>query len=59
MIPWFDNKGLQVIEEIKKALGSQKCAVGLVAAGISAFVVMLTASCFSEFVSVYSECRIC
>ena len=38
--PWFEVKELQVIDEIKKALGRQKCAIGLVA-GISAFVVLL------------------
>ena len=38
--PWFDNKGLQVIEEIKKA--SIIYAVGLVISGILAVVVMVT-----------------
>lgn len=41
--PWFDDKVLQVIEELKKALSRQKCAVRLAIAGISALV-MLTAT---------------
>ncbi|XP_059126128.1 endogenous retrovirus group K member 113 Env polyprotein-like [Peromyscus eremicus] len=39
--PWFDDKGLQVIEEIKKALSRQKRVAGLVIAGIAALVTML------------------
>lgn len=36
--PWFEDKRLQVIEEIKKALSRQKHIAALVIAGISAFV---------------------
>lgn len=36
--PWFEDKRVQVIEEIKKALSRQKHIAGLVIAGISAFV---------------------
>lgn len=40
--PWFDDKGLQVIEEIKKALSRHKYVAGLVIAGIAALVTMLS-----------------
>ena len=42
---------VQIIEEIKKALSRQKRAAGLVAAGISAPVVMLTTAVASVALS--------
>ena len=35
--PWFDDKVLQIIEEIKKTLSRQKCIARLVVAGYQLF----------------------
>ena len=37
---WFDNKRLQVTEEIKKALSRQTCVAGLAVAGFAALVML-------------------
>ncbi|KAF6293143.1 hypothetical protein mRhiFer1_009047 [Rhinolophus ferrumequinum] len=42
--PWFDDKGLQVLEEINKALQKSKRAVGLIIAGITTLITLIAAT---------------
>ena len=42
--PWYAERGLQVIEELKNALCRQKGVVGLIIAGITAVVSLIAAT---------------
>ena len=42
--PWYAERGLQVIEELKNALCRQKRVVGLIIAGITAVVSLIAAT---------------
>lgn len=39
--PWYDDKGLQVIEEIKHALSREKRMIGLIIAGVLALISLI------------------
>lgn len=64
--PWFDDKVLQVFEELEKVLSREKCLVRFIIAGITALVIMLNttvvaavtfsqSSQFAEFVNKLSK----